>query len=314
MKKGIILLHVLWSLINGCVAADLPVVAITQIIEHAALDAERKGIEEALNQAGYVPGQNIKVVYLNAQGSIPTASQIAHQIIAQDPKVIVAISTPSAQSILGVMAKTKASMVFTAVTDPQGAKLTDNKSVTGICDAVDLDIQVDLVSKIMPEAKRIGVIYNSGEPNSVVMVKGLHERLDARHLCLISAEVNKSSEIGAAFQTLVGKVDVILIPNDNTAVAAMPQIVKLGIKHQLPVFALDQGSIEQGAAAGYVVDRHLQGLKAGRMVVDILKGKAPSEIPVVLESEPRLMINTKSASAMGLTIPADLLNASVKVD
>jgi putative tryptophan/tyrosine transport system substrate-binding protein len=314
MKLILTLLHLLVYMIAPSMAGTLPVVAITQIVEHGALDAEREGILEALSQAGYIPEKTVKIVYLNAQGSIPTANQIAHQLIGQNPRVAVALSTPSAQSLMGVIGKNNVPLIFSAVTDPKQAKLVDNPLVTGVCDAVNLDIQIDLILKIVPNAKRIGVIYNSGEPNSVVMVKGLQEKMDARHLVLMPAEANKASEIGSAFQTLVGKVDVILIPNDNTAVAAISQIVKLGIKHRLPVFALDQGSIEKGAAAGYVVDRRDQGFKAGQMVVSILKGKSPKEIPIVLESEPKLMINAKSASAMGLTIPADLINASVKVN
>lgn len=313
MKKILIsLLH--WLTIPMVLAENMPVVAITQIIEHAALDTEREGILEALHQAGYVADKNIKIIYQNAQGSIPMASQIAHQIMSQQPSVVVALSTPSAQSVLGMITKNHVPLVFTAVTDPGQAKLVNLPDVTGVCDAVDLDIQLDLILKIMPKATRIGVIYNAGEPNSVVMVKGIQQKIDARHLVMIEAQANKSSEIGMAFQTLVGKVDVILIPNDNTAVAAMPQIVQLGIKNKIPVFALDQGSIENGAAAGYVVDRRTQGLKAGQMVVAILKGKTPKEISIVLESDPKLMVNAKSAAAMGLTIPADLLNASIKVD
>lgn len=314
MKRLLTVLMVLchWASLAHC--GSMPVVAITQIVEHSALDTEREGILEALAKAGYEPDKNIKIIYQNAQGSIPTASQIAHQLMSQQPSVVVALSTPSAQSIVNMVAKNKIPMVFSAVTDPRQAKLTEIAGVTGVCDAVDLDIQIGLILKILPKAARIGVIYNPGEPNSVVMVKGIQQKIDARHLVMIEAQANKSSEVGVAFQTLIGKVDVILIPNDNTAVAAMAQIVQLGIKNQLPVFALDQGSIEQGAAAGYVVDRRIQGLKAGQMVVEILKGKAAQEIPIVLESEPKLMVNAKSASAMGLTIPADLLNAAVKVD
>ncbi|HXF90584.1 MAG TPA: ABC transporter substrate-binding protein [Candidatus Nitrosotenuis sp.] len=314
MKHLHYLLMTLISMVTTAWAEALPVVAITQIVEHGALDTEREGIIEALRQAGYVPGHNVKVIYQNAQGSVVTSSQIAQQLLSQRPKVMVALSTPSSQSLLSVVNQNHIPMVFTAVTDPDQAKLTGNPLITGVCDAVDLDKQIELIQKILPKTNRIGVIYNAGEPNSVVMVKGLQQKIDARHLTMIEAQANKSADIGAAVQTLVGKVDVILIPNDNTAVAAIAQIVQLGIKHKVPVFALDQGSIEQGAAAGYVVDRRNQGLKAGQMVVSILKGKAPQEIPIVLQSEPKLMVNEKSASAMGLVIPADLLNVAIKVN
>jgi putative tryptophan/tyrosine transport system substrate-binding protein len=312
MKKLISLLILLSCLAQHC-WAEPTLVAITQIVEHPALDAERDGIIEALKQAGYIEGSNLKVIYENAQGSIPMASQIAHQLISQGPKVIVALSTPSAQSVLGPATKQQIPVVFSAVTDPQQAKLTDHPLVTGVSDAVDLKIQIELIKKILPGIKKIGVIYNPGEANSVVTFKALQNLESQYQVAFIEAHANKLADAGTAFQSLLGKVEALLIPNDNTAVAAMSQLVQLGIKHKLPVFALDQGSIQAGAIAGYVVDRVTQGKKAGEKVIAILQGQSPDQLSIELISQTKLMVNKETAGLMGVTIPEELLNSAIKV-
>ncbi len=151
-------------------------VAVTAIVEHPALDAVRDGVQAALKAAGYETGKNLKWQYQSAQGNTGTAAQIARKFVGDNPDAIVAIATPSAQAV--VAATKTVPVVFSAVTDPVAAKLVpswepSHTNVTGVSDLLALDKQMDLVKQVVPNAKRVGMVYNPGEANSVVVVKEL---------------------------------------------------------------------------------------------------------------------------------------------
>ena len=145
-------------------------VAVTAIVEHQALDAVRDGVRDELKAAGFEPGKNLKYEYQSAQGNTGTAAQIARKYVGGKPDAIVAIATPSAQAV--VAATKDIPVVFSAVTDPVAAKLVKSwdasgTNVTGVSDMSPLDKHLELVKKVAPNAKRVGVIYSPGEANSV---------------------------------------------------------------------------------------------------------------------------------------------------
>ncbi len=291
--------------------SSLPVVAISQIVQHVSLDQERKGIMAALEAAGYIDGKTIKVIYENAQGNMSTASLIASSFASQKPTVVIAISTPSAQTLLKPMRDQQIPLVFTAVTDPLEAKLITTleqrpEAVTGISDALMAGPQLDLIQKLIPSVKTIGIVYNAGETNSVKAVEQLQAEAASRGLTLVLATVDKSNEVIPATTKLIGdKVEAIYIPNDNTAVAAMESIVTLGKKYKMPIFAGDAGSVERGALAAQAYDRVALGREAGDLVVKILKGEKAGNLIVETSHPLVLMVNLKSAQEMGVPIPDD---------
>lgn len=294
-------------------ASPLPVVVISQIVQHISLDQEREGILAALEEAGYEEGKTIKLVYENAHGNMTTANLIASNFASRKPAVAIAISTPSAQTLIRPMMDRGVPLVFTAVTDPLEAKLVSRlearpEAVTGISDALMAGPQLDLIKKLVPSVKNIGVIYNPGEPNSVKAVQQLKEEAMQRGFTLVLRAADKSSEIISAATKLVGNVDAIYVPNDNTAVAAMESIVMLGQKFKLPVFAGDAGSVERGALAAQAYDRVALGRKAGALAVKILKGQKAGDLIVETGHPLILMINLNAAKEMGVTIPDDLKN------
>jgi putative tryptophan/tyrosine transport system substrate-binding protein len=296
------------------------VIAITQIIDHPALNKERKGILDALKKAGYEDGKTLKVIYEDAQGSITTAAQIATKFSALKPDMVVALSTPSAQSLMLPLYKASIPLVFGAITDPLGSRIVTNmknrkEAVTGVSDAINMAPGLDLIKKLVPNVKTIGTVYNPGETNSTTAIAELTNAAKAAGLELITSPAGKTSEVKPATQRLGGQVQAILIINDNTAVAAMPTIVAAGEAMKIPIFAADEGSMEQGAAAGMVYDRSDLGRKEGEMAVDILNGKHPGTIPIAVDHTPVLMINTKSAKLHGLNIdPKDLATAIIVGD
>jgi putative ABC transport system substrate-binding protein len=286
-------------------------VAITQIVQHNSLDEEYKGILAALEEAGYEDGKTIKIVFENAQGDLKTANLIANKFEGLKPKAIVAISTPSARALLNVSKKAEIPLVFTAVTDPEAILGTPmdkrDDPITGISDALLAGPQVDLICKIIPEVKSIGVVYNPGEPNSVKAIQQFKAAADERGIIVHDATADKSSDIITATTGLVGHVDAIYVPNDNTAVSTIEAIVSIGKNNKIPVFAGDIGSVERGAIAAQAYDRIALGREAGQLVVKILQGQKAGDLKIGRDHPLILMINPKSAQAMGVTIPKDLM-------
>jgi putative ABC transport system substrate-binding protein len=297
----------------------LPIVAITQIVEHPALDQEREGILEALTQGGYIDGKTVKIMYQNAQGNIATAAQLVSQLMSQKPAVMVAISTPSAQAALVSCQTQHVPLVFTAVTDPVEAKLVKNTDemadfdITGVCDCLPAVSQIDMVRKFVPALKRLGVIYNAGEVNSVTMVRDLKAIAEENGVMLVESPASKTSDVTAAVTNLVGKVDAIYVPNDNTAVASISSITQVAEKHKIPVFAGDVGSVVNGAVATHGYDRHQLGMKAGKIVCRILDGKKASHISVIKDHLLTLYVNKGSAEKAGISIPTHVLSTATFV-
>jgi len=298
------------GLAGPALAAGTVTVAVTAIVEHPALDAARDGIKAALAEAGYVDGQNLKFVYESAQGNPATAAQIARKLVGEAPAVIVPISTPSAQAVVG--ATKDIPVVFTAVTDPVGAKLVrDLKhpggNVTGMSDLSPIAKHLDLVKEILPAAKTLGVIYNPGEANSLTLVDLLRKEAPARGLKILEAPAPKSADVLPAAQSLVGNVDAIYVPTDNTVVTALEAIVKVGEQNRLPVIAGDTDSVPRGAIAALGFNYGDVGRQTGKIVVRVLKGEQPGDIPVEGVEITELFVNPGAAKAMGVTLPEALL-------
>jgi putative ABC transport system substrate-binding protein len=287
-------------------AAETKNVAITQIVEHPALDACRKGVEEELKAQGI----EVTWSYESAQGNPGTAAQIARKFVGDAPDAIVAISTPSAQAV--VAATRDIPVIFTAVTDPVGAKLiADPKkpggNVTGMSDLSPLAKHLDLIARITPNAKRIGVIYNPGEANSVTLVGLVKEHAPAHGMTIVEAAAPRSNDVLAAARSLVGKVDAIYVPTDNTVVSALEGVIKTGIESKIPVYAGDTDSVPRGAIAALGFNYYDVGRQTGAIVARVLKGEKPGDIAVQGVEKTELAVNPKSAEAMGVTIPADVI-------
>jgi len=291
------------------IAADKHV-AITQIVEHPALDAVRKGVKDALAKAGFKAGKNLKWTYENAQGNGVTAGQIARKFIGDAPDVIVAIATPSAQT---VAAATKTiPLVFSAVTDPVGAKLVSNwekpgKNITGTSDMSPIAAHLKMVKEVSPNTRRLGVVSNPGEANSVVLVEMIKREGPKLGMSVTVAAATKSGEVLQAARSLVGKVDAIYIPTDNTVVSAFEAVVKVGKDAKIPVFAGDTDSVARGAVAALGFNYYDVGVETGNIVVKILNGAKPGDIPVSFVTKLELAVNLKSAKAMGVAISESMI-------
>jgi putative ABC transport system substrate-binding protein len=297
-------------------AADMVTVDVTAIVQHPALDAARDGVKKALEDAGYKDGVNLTFHYESAQGNPATATQIAQKFAGEGPNVIVAIATPSAQAAAATTQDIP--IVFTAVTDPLGAQVVKNLekpggNVTGISDMSPLADHLKLIKEIVPNVKTIGVPYNPGEANAVTLLNALKKMAPDYGVTIVEAAATKSSEVQGAAQSLVGKVDVIYVPTDNTIVSALEAVVAVGKENKLPVFSGDTDSVTRGTIASIGFDYFQVGLQTGAVVVRVLKGEKPGDIAVQNASGTDLFVNPKAAAAMGVTIPDAVIKRAKKV-
>ncbi|MBC8209866.1 MAG: ABC transporter substrate-binding protein [Gammaproteobacteria bacterium] len=291
-------------------------VAITQIVEHPALDAVRQGVQDELAAQGYRAGDNLDLSFESAQGSSATAAQIAKKFAGQEPDVIVAIATPSAQTMAAVARYTP--IVFSAVTDPLGAKLVSSlhkpgRNITGVTDLTPIDRHMALIKRIVPGAKTVGVIFNPGEANSVTLVELVKKYAPQQGMQVVEAGASKSSEVLSAARSLVGKVDVIYVPTDNTIVSAFSAVVKVGQSAKLPVIAADTDSVRQGAIAALGFNYYDVGRQTGKIVVQILKGAKAGDIAVQGIDKLELFVNPASALKMGVTLDSSLIAEAKEV-
>ncbi|MGV6873311.1 ABC transporter substrate-binding protein [Pseudochelatococcus sp. B33] len=300
----------------GLAMAQAPVVAITSIVDHPALNAVHEGAKDALGRAGFNDGKEIRVIFENAQGQPATAVQIARKFVGESPAVIIAISTPSAQA---AAAATKAiPVVFSAVTDPVGAQLVASTekpggNVTGVSDRSPVDDQVALIRELTPDVKTVGVLFNPGEPNSVTSVRELKEAAGKIGLSVIEAPATKTAEVQGAARALVGKADAAFVPTDNTVVSAFEAVAGALAAAKIPLYAADTDSVARGALASVGFNYRQVGEQTGELAARILKGEKPADLPVLFAQGTDLFINKSVAEKIGVALPDEVLQRAVTV-
>jgi len=312
----------LLSLVTLCSAqsADpLPVVAVSQIIEHPSLNAVLKGILDYLKEHGLEPNKSMIWIYQNAQGNITTSAQIAQNLVAQTPKpaVFIAIGTPTAQGAIAATRGKDIPVVFAAVTDPKASRLVKDLDhpknlVTGVMDYPPLDKQIKLMKQTIPTLKKIGLIYNPGESNSVSVIEAFKKLATAEGMEVVEAPVAKTTDITIAVRKLVSEhVDAIYVPQDNTVISAMSQLTTLSYHFKIPVFTSDNGSVKAGALASISYSYYSVGRKTGEYVKRILDGEDVKNLKITAPEKPQLYINTVAAQKLNLTLSANLLKKAI---
>jgi putative ABC transport system substrate-binding protein len=310
--KLILILMLGTALLAGCSSAKQTTaekkvrIGISQILQFNALDDNRRGFLKALQDNGYVGGKNLEVDYQNAQGDLATAQTIAKQFASQKKDLIFAIATPSAQAAYN---STKdIPILISAVTDPIAAGIVKSMeapgtNVSGTSDYLPVDKQLELLKIFAPEAKRIGVIYNTSEINSEVQIKQLKEYSQKNGYEVVTVGITSTNEITQAMGSLAGKIDVLFVPTDNLVVSAMPLIAQKGIESKIPVIGSEAGTVTAGALATQGIDYYQLGYKTGEMAVKVLKGEDISKMPVVTASETKITVNEDTLNALGLKKP-----------
>ncbi|MGX9418284.1 ABC transporter substrate-binding protein [Vibrio sp. WJH972] len=291
-------------------------VAVSQIVEHPALDATRQGLLDGLKAKGYEEGKNLEFDFKTAQGNPAIAVQIARQFVGEEPDVLVGIATPTAQAL--VSSTKNIPIVFTAVTDPIGAKLVDSlekpgKNVTGLSDLSPVLQHVQMIKEMLPSVKTIGVVYNPGEANSVSLMDLLKTSAEAEGVTLVEATALKSADIQSATQAIASKSDVIYALIDNTVASAIEGMIVAANQAKTPVFAATTTYVESGAVASLGFDYYQIGVQTADYVAAVLEGTDPGSIDVKVATGSDVVINKAAAEKLGLVIPASIVDRATKI-
>ena len=300
----------MWSL-SAQAAAPQYSIKVTAIVEHPALDSVRKGVYEELLANGYVEGKDFSWEFQSAQGNIAIAGQIAKKFAGDKPTVIVAIGTPSAQALAAAV-RGQYPIVFSAVTDPVGAKLVKDlqnpgANITGASDILPLEKHLDLIREMLPNVKKIGILFNPSEANSVAVVNEMREIAGKVGIEILEGAAPDTNSVQSAARSLVGKVDAFYVPTDNTVVAAMEGASRISVENKIPLFASDIDSVPRGALAALGLSYHELGRQTGRIVIRIIKGEKPGNIPVGIIENISLVMNGEIIKKIDLTVPESIL-------
>jgi len=295
-------------------------VGYSQIVDHPALNETRRGFVEGLKQMGFVEGQNLTLLYQNAQGDVGNARNIAEKFLADGVDVLTPCTTPNVQAAVKVAKGGRTPVVFACVTDPVAAGILESVerpsgfNVTGVYNPLPIVELFDLFLKIQPGMKTAGTIYNASEANSQVINRRAKAEADRRGLKWVEVTVAGSAEVKTATESLAGKVDALILGQDNTLASAFEAVVKAAGDLHLPVFSMDTQAPARGAIASLAASNYEQGVLWGKeMVAPVLLGADPATLTPVRPRVFDLTVNPQAAAAARLTIPTEIVDHATKV-
>ncbi len=281
-------------------------VGLLQLVEHPSLDEIRNAIEAEIDAAGY--GDVINIDFVSGQNDTSTMNTIAQKFVANEDDAIIAIATPAAQSVAA--ATSEIPIIFSAITDPVAAELVSSLdapdgNVTGVSDYIDVAAIFNLANDLTPEIKSYGFIYNMGEVNSVSVITDAKAYLDAQGIPYTEAFVTNIGEVTTAAQSLVGKVDALFLPIDNTVASAMSNVADIAIKNGIPVYVAADSMVHDGGLATAGVNYTQLGKQTAQMLIRILiNGEAIADNPVEVLTEYSVTVNEETAAALGVDVSA----------
>lgn len=290
-------------------------IGVTQIADHPSLDNCRNGFAEGLKEAGFVAGENIEIDFQSAKNDINTANQIAQNFASTGKDLVCGISTPSAQALYTACYDKGIPVIFNAISDPVAAKLAKSETeatdgVTGISDALPVRDQLELIRKILPDAKKIGILYTTSEVNSVSAVATYKKLAPEFGFEIVEKGIGNQSELAQATDIILGQVDCLSNLTDNTVVAALNVVLEKASAAKIPVFGSEEEQVKNGCLASAGLDYFSLGKQAGAMAARVLKGEEISSIPYETLKESVLTVNKTVAEEMGITLPEDVLAAA----
>ncbi len=287
-------------------------IGVVQLVEHDALDAAYQGFVDGLKEAGYEDGKNIAIDYQNAQGEQANCNTIASKLVNDKDDLILAIATPAAQAVAN--ATTEIPVLVTAVTDPADAKLVASNevpggNVTGTSDLNPIKEQMELLQTLVPNAKKVGMLYCSSEANSEYQVNLAKEQLKSMGIEAVDFTVSSSNEIQQVVESMVNKVDAVYAPTDNMIAAGMVTVSMITNSAKLPMIVAEPSMVKNGGLGTYGLNYYNLGKQTAAMAVKVLTGVAkPADMPVEYLEQTDLVLNQDTIDALGITVPQELLD------
>ncbi len=295
-------------------------IGVIQTVSRPDLDADAKGFEKALAEAGFKEGVQITYIRKNSQGKVADAQAIAQKFVDEEVDLIHSIAILTSQVVVKRIKNIP--IVFSSVSNPVNAGLVPKTSppgtktgtnVTGVSDYWPIHLQFEMSTKFVPKAKKWGTIYNVRDANSLAHIKEMRKSAKKLGVELIEAKISIRGEVMQAAQSLSGKVQAIHLTHDHTVASAFGVVVKVCNEKKIPLFTGDIYSVPRGAIAAYGLDYFLVGYSAGKKAVQILRGEKPGNIPWGPAEECLLVINEGAARAQGVIIPPDILKKGDKI-
>lgn len=293
-------------------------IGISQFAEHGSLDNCREGFLEGLKEEGIEEGKNLTVSVKNAAADQGTAKQISDSFVSDKVDLICAIATPSAQSAYNSAMDSEIPVVYTAVTDPVAAKLAKEDgtavgNVTGTSDELPIKAQLEMIREMMPDAKKIGILYTTSEANSVSALAKYDDLAGDYGFEIVEKGISQTADISLAADELLGEVDCLTNLTDNTVVASLATILDKANAKKIPVFGSEIEQVKIGCLAAEGLDYVALGKQTGKMAAKILKGeKKASDMQFETITEPGFYVNNEVAKNLGITVPEDLQDKAVE--
>ena len=294
-------------------------IGISQFAEHGSLDNCREGFLEGLKSAGIEEGVNLTVDYQNAQADTGTASTISDNYVSQNVDLICAIATPSAMSAYNSCLDSEIPVIYTAVSDPVGAGLADEDgnsvgNITGTSDKLPVEEQLKMIRDLMPDAKKIGILYTTSEANSVSTIEEYKELAGNYDFEIVDSGINTVADVEMAAKDLASKVDCISNLTDNTVVSALQTVIAAADEKNIPVFGSEIEQVKSGCLASMGIDYVALGKQTGEMAAKVLKGEAKAEeLPYEICSGASLYINTAVAEKLVFELDQETVDSAAEV-
>ncbi|AGR63534.1 tryptophan ABC transporter substrate-binding protein [Limosilactobacillus reuteri] len=305
---GIVVIGGYFGLLRLHQQTTKPVVGILTMMHHPALDQIQKGVVAGLAEEGYRNGKNIKIEYQNANGDQGNLNTMANKLVNDHAKVVVGITTPACQALAN--ATKDIPIVMGGIGDPVGAGLVKNEkhpegNVTGVHDVNPSEQQIALVKKFIPNIKTLGVIYTSSDTSSESQYRTMVKAAHKLHVNLKTYTIANANELNQTSQTMLSKVDAVIVPSDNTIAGSMGVLVKNADAVNKPVFPSADTMVKDGGVASISLSQYGQGKAAGKMAARILKGEKPGQMAVNNYHHGEPVLNLKQARKLGIKVPAD---------
>lgn len=288
-------------------------IGVIQYVQHASLDEAYQGFVDGLKEAGYVEGENLTLDFQNASGEVGNCQSICDGFANNDEDLVLAIATPAAQTAVKVFSQTDVPVLFTAVTDPVEAQLVQSveapgANVSGTSDMPVIADQIKIIQEVLPDAKKLAILYTSSEANSEIQAKEAQAAAEALGMSVTVATSSNTNDIPQVLSSVVGSVDAVYIPSDNNFASAMGTVNNTAVENQLPVFCAVEQMIKEGGIATTGINYYELGKQTAAQAVRILNGEKASDIPVEYQEKASVVVNKTFAESVGVTVPEAVLN------
>ncbi len=282
-------------------------IGIVQYTQHSSLDEICEALQRELELLALTTEVKLNVIVKNGQGDAPTINDICSLFVADKVDLIIPIATPAATSAAAATQGTGIPLVFSAVTDPVEAQLVESMdapggSITGTSDYIDTSLILKLATTQDPDLKKMGLIYNLGEPNSVATIAKTKPTLDEQNIEYVESTVTTPGEVQMAAQKLISEgAEAIFVPIDNTVASAMSVLADEAVKAGVPVYTAADSMVRDGGLATTGVNYTSLGELTAQMAFDVLYNKqSPATMPVRVLNDGIVTVNTATAKALGI--------------